>query len=30
VEKQIHHTFNLPRYLDIVERFFREEAQWRE
>lgn len=30
LEKQIHHTFSLPRYLDIVERFFREEAQWRE
>jgi tRNA-dihydrouridine synthase len=27
--KQIHRTFQLPRYVDTVERFFREEAVWR-
>ncbi len=30
LEKQIHHTFKLPRYLETVERFFRGEPQWRE
>jgi tRNA-dihydrouridine synthase B len=30
VGRQIHHTFNLPRYLEIVERFFREDATWKE
>jgi tRNA-dihydrouridine synthase len=30
IEKRIHHTFKLPRYLETVERFFREEAEWRE
>jgi len=29
VEKQIHHTFNLPRYLAIVGRFFKEDAEWK-
>jgi tRNA-dihydrouridine synthase len=29
-EKQIHRTFDLTRYSETVERFFREEAQWRE
>jgi hypothetical protein len=28
LEKRIYHTFQLPRYLDIVARFFEEEAQW--
>jgi tRNA-dihydrouridine synthase B len=28
--KRIHRTFTLPRYLDTVERFFAEEASWRE
>ena len=27
--KQIHRTFQLPRYIDTVERFFQEEAVWR-
>jgi tRNA-dihydrouridine synthase len=30
LEKQIHRTFNLTRYSETVERFFREEAEWRE
>ncbi len=30
LEKQIHHTFKLSRYLETLERFFREEPQWRE
>ncbi|MGE5257017.1 MAG: tRNA dihydrouridine synthase [Hyphomicrobiales bacterium] len=30
MERRIHHTFNLPRYLEIVERFFREDARWKE
>jgi hypothetical protein len=30
LEKQINHTFKLPRYLETVERFFREEPEWRE
>lgn len=30
LEKQIHHTFKLPRYLETVERFFGEEPEWRE
>ena len=29
MEKQIHHTFNLPRYLEIVERFFRGNVEWK-
>ena len=28
--KQIHRTFQLPRYIDTVERFFQAEAVWRE
>jgi tRNA-dihydrouridine synthase B len=28
--KQIHRTFQLPRYIDTVERFFQEEAAWKE
>jgi tRNA-dihydrouridine synthase len=28
IEKRIHRAFTLPRYFEIVERFFREEAQW--
>jgi tRNA-dihydrouridine synthase B len=27
--KQIHHTFQFPRYVDTVERFFQEEAVWK-
>ena len=27
-EKRIYHTFQMPRYLEIVARFFEEEAQW--
>lgn len=30
IEKQIHHTFQLPRYLETVERFFGEGPEWRE
>jgi tRNA-dihydrouridine synthase len=30
IEKRIHRTFKLSRYLEAVERFFREEADWRE
>jgi tRNA-dihydrouridine synthase len=30
LEKKINHTFKLPRYIETVERFFREEAVWRE
>ena len=30
IGKRIHHTFTLPRYLDTVERFFAEDAIWRE
>jgi len=30
IEKRIHRTFTLPRYLETVERFFKEEARWRE
>lgn len=30
MEKLIHHTFNLPRYLEIVKRFFREGTKWKE
>jgi tRNA-dihydrouridine synthase len=30
MEKQIHHTFNLPRYFDVVGRFFRADAKWKE
>jgi tRNA-dihydrouridine synthase len=29
LEKRIYRTFKLPRYLDTVERFFREEPEWR-
>jgi tRNA-dihydrouridine synthase len=28
--KRIHRTFTLPRYLESVERFFEEDARWRE
>ena len=28
LEKQINHTFQLPRYVETVERFFREEPMW--
>jgi tRNA-dihydrouridine synthase len=28
IRKKIHRTLKLPRYLEIVERFFEEEAQW--
>jgi tRNA-dihydrouridine synthase B len=30
IEKRIHRTFKLSRYVETVERFFREEAQWKE
>lgn len=30
IEKQIHHTFKLPRYVETVERFFGEGPEWRE
>jgi len=30
LEKRIHHCFMLPRYLETVDRFFQEEAEWRE
>lgn len=30
LEKQIHHTFKLPRYVETVERFFRGEPEWHE
>jgi len=30
IEKRIHRTVTLPRYLETVERFFKEEARWRE
>jgi tRNA-dihydrouridine synthase len=29
MEKRVHRTFNLPRYLEIVERFFRENPAWK-
>jgi hypothetical protein len=29
MEKLIHRTFKLPRYLETVERFFREGAEWK-
>jgi tRNA-dihydrouridine synthase len=28
--KRVHRTFNLPNYLEIVERFFREDVEWRQ
>jgi tRNA-dihydrouridine synthase B len=30
IQKSIHHSFTLPRYLETVERFFAEGAGWRE
>lgn len=30
LEKRIHHTFQLPRYLETVERFFGEGPEWRD
>jgi tRNA-dihydrouridine synthase len=30
IRKKVHRTHKLPRYLDIVEKFFEEEAQWKE
>jgi tRNA-dihydrouridine synthase B len=29
LEKEIHHTFKLPRYFETVGRFFKEGAEWR-
>jgi tRNA-dihydrouridine synthase len=29
MEKQIHHAYNLPRYVEIVERFFRGNVEWK-
>jgi tRNA-dihydrouridine synthase len=28
IRKKVHRTLKLPRYLEIVERFFEEEAEW--
>lgn len=29
MEKRVHRTFNLSRYLEIVARFFKEDAEWK-
>jgi tRNA-dihydrouridine synthase len=29
IRKKVHRTLKLPRYLEIVERFFEEDAQWK-
>jgi tRNA-dihydrouridine synthase len=28
IRKKIHHTLKLPRYVEIVEQFFEEDAKW--
>ncbi|MFO7707632.1 MAG: tRNA-dihydrouridine synthase family protein [Desulfobacterales bacterium] len=28
IRKQVHRTFHLPRYLEVVSRFFEEDAEW--